>query len=159
MATETLILGLDVSMNSTGWAVLSLNGQTVRLVDSGIIKANTKHNHGHRLRKQRKAFDEIINKYDINYVGRESGFSRHIKSTQVLFKAYGVTEEFFTQTDEYAASTIKKSVTGNGKATKLEVEEKIRHSLKLKNSFEFDSDDESDAIGVALTLINERELS
>nr|BDD45016.1 crossover junction endodeoxyribonuclease RuvC [Bacillaceae bacterium] len=153
------VLGLDVSMNSTGWAVLSVEKGTVRLVDSGIIKANTKHNHGQRLRKQRETFTEIVERYQPKYVAREAGFSRHIKSTQTLFKAYGVAEEFFNgEADEYAASTIKKVVTGNGKATKEAVEKSIRKTLNLPIDFEFKSDDESDAIGVALTLIHNKKL-
>jgi crossover junction endodeoxyribonuclease RuvC len=154
------VLGLDVSMNSTGWAVLSISEGVVQYVDSGIIKANTKLSHGRRLRKQREEFRKIMKKYPISFVAREAGFSRHTKSTQTLFKAYGVTEEFFAEKDlvEYAASTIKKVVTGNGKASKEEVEDSIRETLNLPN-YKFASDDESDAIGVALTLIEKMELS
>jgi crossover junction endodeoxyribonuclease RuvC len=155
------VLGLDVSMNSTGWAVLSVDSEgVVHYVDSGIIKANTKHNHGQRLRKQREQFRKIMKEYPVSFVAREAGFSRHIKSTQTLFKAYGVAEEFFAENDlvEYAAATIKKVVTGNGKASKEEVEDAIRETLNLEN-YVFASDDESDAIGVALTLIEDKKLS
>jgi crossover junction endodeoxyribonuclease RuvC len=160
MAKEIFVLGLDVSMNSTGWAVLGVKGQTVRLVDSGIIKANTKQPHGKRLRNQRETFKKIIEKYRPNYVAREAGFSRHIKATQTLFKAYGVADEFFAEDDlvEYAAATIKKVVTGKGRATKEEVESAIRVLLNLPDSFEFKSDDESDAVAIALTLIRDKGL-
>lgn len=157
--SKVYVLGLDVSMNSTGWAVLSVSSRkTVQLVDSGIIKANTKDNHGRRLRKQRERFIEITEKYPISYVAREAGFARHVKATQTLFKAYGVADEYFSDKDlvEYAASTIKKVVAGNGKATKEEVEAAIRQQLKLKKSFKFKSDDESDAVGVAITLIKDK---
>jgi crossover junction endodeoxyribonuclease RuvC len=160
MAKEIFVLGLDVSMNSTGWAVLGVKGQAVRLVDSGIIKANTKQPHGKRLRNQRETFKKIIEKYRPNYVAREAGFSRHIKATQTLFKAYGVADEFFAEDDlvEYAAATIKKVVTGKGRATKEEVESAIRVLLNLPDSFEFKSDDESDAVAIALTLIRDKGL-
>ncbi|WP_427036528.1 crossover junction endodeoxyribonuclease RuvC [Cytobacillus pseudoceanisediminis] len=156
------VLGLDVSMNSTGWAVLSIDSEgVVHYVDSGIIKANTKLNHGRRLRKQREAFQKIVKKYPISFVAREAGFSRHVKSTQTLFKAYGVTEEFFAENDlvEYAASTIKKIVGGSGRASKEQVEAGIRKKLKLPTAHVFASDDESDSIGVALTLIQDKKLS
>jgi crossover junction endodeoxyribonuclease RuvC len=151
------VLGLDVSMNSTGWAVLGVD-KGVHYVDSGIIKANTKLSHGRRLRGQRENFAAIVEKYPISYVAREAGFSRHRKSTQALFKAYGVAEEFFAENDlvEYAAATIKKVVTGNGRASKEEVEAAIRKILKLPESFKFKSDDESDALAITITLIKDK---
>lgn len=157
--SKTYVLGLDVSMNSTGWAVLSVspNG-TVRLVETGVIKANTKHSHGQRLRNQRENFAAIMKKYPIKYAAREAGFARYIKSTQVLFKAYGVAEEYFCELDlvEYAPRTIKKVVAGKGKSTKEEVEKAIREILQLRDDFEFKSDDESDAVAVAITLIKDK---
>lgn len=142
-------------MNSSGWAVLSYSEGVVRYIDSGIINANTEQSHGQRLRKQRETFKSIVEKYPPTFVAREAGFARHIKSTQVLFKAYGVTEEFFAEFDlvEYAATTIKKYSTGSGRADKTQVEDAIRETLNLGDDFKFKSDDESDAIGIALTHI------
>lgn len=140
-------------MNSTGWAVLSVDKDgIVRYVDSGVIIANTELSHGQRLREQRNKFEEILLKYNPTHIAREAGFSRHIKSTQVLFKAYGVAEEFFAEKDlvEYSAATIKKYTTGKGKASKEEVEAAIRKALNMA-SFKFKTDDESDAVAVALT--------
>jgi len=148
-------IGLDVSMNSTGWAVLSYDGTSIQYVDSGIIKAKTKLSHGLRLQKQRNQFIELIEKYPNAKFARESGFSRHIKSTQVLYKAYGVTEEVFADMGlvEYAPTTIKKYVTGNGRADKEQVEFFIRDKIKFNDEFVFTSDDESDAVAIALTHI------
>lgn len=154
------VLGLDVSMNSTGWAVLGVENGTVQYVNSGIIKANTKFSHGQRLRWQRKKFAAIMKRYPIAYVAKEAGFARHVKATQTLFKAYGVVEEFFAENElvDYAASTIKKVVTGKGRATKEEVESATRKLLKLPKSFKFQSDDESDAVAIAITLIRDKGL-
>jgi crossover junction endodeoxyribonuclease RuvC len=154
------VLGLDVSMNSTGWAVIGVEADRLNLVDSGVIKANDKLPYGKRLRNQRTKFQEIMEIYPIKYAAREAGFSKHTKATQVLFRAYGVTEEFFAELDlvEYAAGTIKKVVTGNGKATKEEVEEAIRRTLNLPESFSFKTNDESDAVGIAITHIKKLKL-
>lgn len=159
MKPTAYYLGLDVSMNSTGWAVLSYSEGRVRYVDSGVIKVKTNKSHGQRLREQREKFADILKTYPIHFAGREAGFSRHKKSTQILFKAYGVTEEFFADFDlvEIPSTTIKKIATGNGRASKEEVEQAIRKRLNLPEDFVFESDDESDAIGVALALINQVE--
>lgn len=153
------ILGLDVSMNSTGWGVLKKDKNAIHYVDSGVIKVNTKNPHGKRLREQREKFHEIVKIYPVKFVAMESGFARHIKSTQVLFKAYGVAEEYFSNKNlvEYPATTIKKVVTGSGKATKEQVEAVVRKELNLQD-YKFLSDDESDALAVALALIKEKQL-
>jgi crossover junction endodeoxyribonuclease RuvC len=151
--TELFILGLDVSMNKTGWAVVAFKDNEARLVDSGIIKVKTKDSYGARLRTQRNKFKDILETYPINTVAREAGFTRHTRATQVLFRAYGVAEEFFVEYDlvEYAASTIKRYIAKNGKATKEEVDAAVREILNLSADFKFASDDESDAIAIAIT--------
>lgn len=150
-------IGLDVSMNSTGWAVLSYDGSSISYLDSGIIKANTKVSHGKRMRNQREKISEVVEKYQPQYVARESGFSRHIKSTQILFKIYGVVEELFATYDlvEIAPTTIKKLVTGSGRADKDVVEVCVREKVSFPEGFEFKSDDESDAVAIALALIEQ----
>lgn len=145
-------------MNLTGWAVLSVKDGIVKYVDSGIIKVNTKKPHSKRLTQQREEFERIVKEYPITYVARELEFARFINAMRVLFKAYGVFEEFFSNRDivEYAVSSIKKVVTGNGKASKEEVEKAIRKELNIKKKSK--SDDESDAIAVALMLITKNKL-
>jgi crossover junction endodeoxyribonuclease RuvC len=151
--TEVFILGLDVSMNKTGWAVVAFKDNEARLVDSGIIKVKTKDSYGARLRTQRKKFQEILETFPINFVAREAGFTRHVRATQVLFRAYGVAEEFFVDHDlvEYNVSTIKKYIAKNGKASKEEIEAAVREIMGLPIDFKFASDDESDAIAIAIT--------
>lgn len=51
---------------------------------------------------------------------------------------------------EYSPLTVKKQLTGNGRATKEEVEEATK---KLTNCDSFKVDHESDATAIAITLI------
>ena len=158
---KNITLGLDVSMNSTGWAVLTVENRIPILVASGVVKANTKASHGLRLSNQRNVFEEITDKYQPTDIAKEAGFARHMKATQVLYKAYGVTEEFFAEQGiaDYPATTIKKTVTGNGNAEKSSVEYFVRERLALPDAFKFKTDDESDAMAVALThLIKKGEI-
>ncbi len=151
-----LILGLDVSLNGTGWAVVEcVGGCPTALVACGDIKNNSNMTHGKRLRRIRNELILICSEYEINEIAKEKGFSRFHKDTQALFKAHGITDEFFADYNlkEYAATTIKKQVTGNGRATKAQVEKKVIEILKLGKDFKFLSDNVSDAAAVALTHI------
>lgn len=154
------ILGLDVSMNACGWAVLQLKNDVPIYVGSGVLKGNTKLTHGQRLRNQRQLFNRLLLTYQPTYIARESGFSRHLLSTQVLYKAYGHCDEFFAEylLVEYTATTIKKVVGGYGQASKKEVERAVRFFLHLPSTTVFESDDETDAIAVALTFLFQHNL-
>ena len=125
------------------------------LVSCGDIKTNPRHTHGARLRVIRKALEELYSQYKFDIVVRERGFSRFPKETQALFKAHGVAEEYFCDfiVYDYAPSSVKKTVTGSGKASKQEVEEAVRKLFKLADDFKFVSDNASDAVAVGFTHI------
>lgn len=151
-----IILGLDMSMNASGWAVVEIKDGSMSILETGEIKPKTSKPHGDRLVMIRTELKRIYNKYQPTEVVKEAGFARFIKATQVLFKAYGVTEETFAdegigQIPEYTAGTIKKVVGGHGKAKKDEVEAGVRQILDLPDSFVFPSDNVSDAVAVAIT--------
>lgn len=148
-----VVLALDISLKSTGWAIVSYDGSSIRLIAYGEITTNAKQTHGQRLAVIRKGLAEVEGRYEITTIVKEAGFSRFPKETQALFKAHGVTEELFNLygVKEYAPATIKKVVTGNGRAKKDEVELGVRNILLLPPTVQFNSDDASDAVAVALT--------
>lgn len=148
-----VVLALDISLNSTGWAVVTCDNGQARLLDFGEIPTDTKATHGERLRVIRNELLKLSGRFPVTTVVKEAGFSRFPKETQALFKAHGVTEEMFADfgVKEYAPSTIKKIIAGNGRAKKKEVEIGARKILSLDASVQFNTDDASDAVAVALT--------
>ncbi|MEV2911322.1 crossover junction endodeoxyribonuclease RuvC, partial [Paenibacillus larvae] len=56
-------------------------------------------------------------------------------------------------TDHLSPSTVKRLVTGSGRAEKEDVAEEVRKLLGLPSDYEFASDDESDACAVALAWL------
>jgi len=152
---DKLILALDPSLKSSGWALVKVSGGVIKLLDCGEIKTNVKQSHGERLRVIRDSIQKVIKYQRITDVVKEKGFSRFPRETQALFKVHGVAEELFADftVDEYAVTTIKKEVGGSGKSTKEEVALGVKQFLKLPDEYKFTSDDASDAVGVALTHI------
>lgn len=151
-----IIFALDMSMNASGWAVVKIDNGSIKLLATGEIKPNPKKPHGERLVLIRERLNEVYKEYKPTDVVKEAGFARFIKATQVLYKAYGVTEELFAglghgQIPEYSAGTIKKVVGGHGKAKKEEVEAGVRKFVELPKGYTFPSDNVSDAVAVAIT--------
>lgn len=154
-------LGLDLSLSSTGVAIVEIKNKKPKLIHALCIKTDPKKRHGLRLHTIASKFEEIIDEYGpFDECIKEQGFHRFIRSTQTLFKVHGVTDLIFRNKDpiEYSPTTIKTTLTGNKKASKEEVEQAVRRILKLPKAYKFESDDASDATAVVLTHLIKNKL-
>ena len=147
------VLGLDLSMSTPGFAVVEFtNGKPV-LVHKSHVKTNAKNTHGQRLVQTADYLRNLIDVYGpFNAVAREKGFSAHANTTQVLFKVVGVSDlelarEGYTRVADIAPTSVKKAVTGNGKASKDEVADALEQYV---GKHLYGTSDESDAVAVAL---------
>lgn len=150
--TKTIILGLDLSLSCPGFAVLEINKGKPKLLESGIIKANPKHTQVQKIRRIAAHMNRLSADYQVDYIVKESGFVRHNRTTKILERVAGAVITTLGDMEEIPPTTIKKAVTESGKASKQEVELGVKMLLKLPPEHEFASDDEADAIAVALTL-------
>lgn len=144
---------MDLSLSSPGFAVIRINNKC-ELVEKGHIKTNTKKSHGYRLKQIEKLLIQLRDKYEYEAVIRERGFSRFPKTTQTLFKVVGICDLTFSDVEiiEIPPTTVKKQVTGDGKADKKDVAKHVRKVLNL-NNVKFATDDESDACAVCLAYL------
>lgn len=148
-------LGLDLSLKP-GFAVIALteDGEPLILEASHIV-TNAKKSHGYRLNQIGEELKRLVDLYGpFEEVIREKGFSRFHKATQALYKTQGVSEYILSrqgyEVKDIAPTSVKKHVTGDGKADKSEVERCVRKILRIDRADYFKSDDESDAAGVIL---------
>lgn len=159
---DNRILALDLSLASTGWAVISIEDRRPYLLDHGAIKTNAKETHGKRLSQISKGVDSVTWDYGgFIAIAKEKGFSRHAATTQAIYKVHGVIEELFAHDYviiDIPPTTVKKLVTGSGKASKEDVEMAVRRLLGLRDDYEIETDDESDAMAVALAYAIENDL-
>lgn len=155
------ILGLDISLTSTGYAVVELfEDGHLKLIDSGRIRTYAKDTDGIRLKKIKARLDLLFDIYPISYVVRERGFTKGNLATQQIFKATGVCEELVAEQGiedipQYAPTTIKKHLGGHGRASKEDV---ARGVLEYFPKAVFESDDVSDAVAVVLTFLKDKKV-
>lgn len=152
------IIGLDLSMKKTGVAVVGLDGELIysELIDQelktskkGVERAN---DYGHSLYTLYYRLSQIIKEYEPMAVSIEKGFTRFNLATQVLYRVHGVANMAFRDIDQvyYTTKDAKKQFTGSGKASKQDMIDEV------KRRFDKDvSEDEADAIAVALCLVND----
>lgn len=148
-----LILGLDLSLNSTGYAIVEFTDDNIEIIEKGLIKAKSNEIHSKKLKRQYRKLNQIKEEYKDKrlIVVKESLHYGRPKTAAVLGKAHGVGDLIFPRIHSYAPSTIKKEIAGKGNAKKEEVEEAVKGMVKSGKDMKFESDDESDAIAVAIT--------
>lgn len=150
-----IVLGLDLSMSKTGVAVF----EDWNLIHTELIepkhkspkpKTDRSNYYGLMLADYYHRINQLITEYEPSFVAIERGFTKGNNATQVLYRLHGVVNMACRNipTKNYPALTVKKTFTGKGRATKEDM------IMRAKLKFGVDvSEDEADAIGVALCFI------
>lgn len=154
------VAAFDLSLARPGFALLKYHAdtRTVELLKKDIIPnkySKKQKKRGQILNEIGKLFTEYVAPQVVKAVVREKGFVRFNTETAALYCVTGAVEmilwdrkEMWFQ--EYPPLTVKKAVTGTGKATKEEVALAIDNYL---THAAWRSDDESDAVAVGLTWL------
>lgn len=159
--SEVVILALDLSLSCTGYVVGRVKDGQLIILEVGSInnKKHSKKSQAFRLHKIATKLKELYKNYPITIVVKEKGFSNERNfSTQTLFKVAGVTDliSFVFGHDEIAEippATVKKTVTGNGRATKGDVAEAVKKYIRemdFRGEIDFNNDNETDAVAVLI---------
>ncbi len=152
-----VFLSVDPGLEDTGWAVINSDGREIRLKNFGLIKTNTKLSIQARLSKIYSEISQIIIKHSITQGAIEGMFfSDKIKTQTLSLYAKGVIMLAFENhsicCNEYNPVTVKKIITGNGRATKEYVERMIKTMFSIKEKLYPDISD-AIAIGVAASRL------
>jgi crossover junction endodeoxyribonuclease RuvC len=155
-----LILGMDPGTATTGFGLVRLNGKGNEVVEWGLIQTDKKLLKENRLDFIFEETLRLINKHkpDI-FVFEKVFFANNAKTVIGVGQAQGVMLLAASKTKvgvaEYAPGTIKKMITGNGRANKKEVQQHIRRILGSRVKSEAHKkthfDNAADALAIALT--------
>lgn len=156
-----IIMGLDLSLNSTGISIIEiLNNREVKILNEERVRNDfiNPSNRGEKLFKIYYGIEELLDIYAGTslIIVKEKGFTKFTKATQALFEVSGVTElVMFCNNrvieDEITPTSVKKYITGNGKASKEDVDKGLREYLiREQKGYKFTSNDTSDATAVAI---------
>jgi len=149
-----IILGVDPGLQITGYGVLKSDGFKIGVVEAGIIKTSLKESFENKLNEIFSEIGKIIKQYKPDYIAIEELYSHyaHPKTAIIMGHARGAV---FLQASlcrtpiiSYASTRIKKSLTGNGRASKSQMRKMIKSTLSLKD--ELFSPDTADALAAAI---------
>jgi crossover junction endodeoxyribonuclease RuvC len=147
------ILGVDPGTIVTGYSVVDYDKNELTRVISGIIKIPSTKDQAPRLQKIYNELDKLIKQFKPDEFALETAFyGKNVQSTLKIGYARGVSMLVATHNNlpmkEYSPREIKKSVVGNGGASKEQVQYMVKKLLAVSNTkMKFD---ESDAMAVAI---------
>ncbi|MDL5049338.1 crossover junction endodeoxyribonuclease RuvC [Oscillatoria amoena NRMC-F 0135] len=150
---EKIILGLDPGTNVTGYGIICIRGNSVQLVQFGVIQLGKSGNHELKLKKIFDRVLALIDEYHPDEVALEAPFyGKNVQSMLKLGRAQGVamSAALFREIPivEYAPKKVKQAVTGNGNASKEQVARLLIHIFRIKELPKLL--DATDALAVAL---------
>ncbi len=150
---KTYVYALDLSLNRTGVAIFTNNGN---LVECFSIDTTKEKDLRGKLVIIANSYLETIKKYSPSVVVMEQGFTKYNTSTQMIFRCFGLTNYIFAEYEQITipSSTIKKIITGRGNAKKEEVREYVS---KEYPQIETNNLDESDAVATGIAYFRKKE--
>jgi crossover junction endodeoxyribonuclease RuvC len=150
------VLGIDPGLNVTGYAVVEPSRRGPFVVEAGVIRPGSAASSemGERLLRLHQGVIEVLDAFSPTSLALEQVHSHvdHPRTAILMAHARGVimlaAAERGVPVFGYAASRIKKSLTGSGKAPKEQMQHAIRTELGLDRLPE--PHDVADACAVAL---------
>jgi crossover junction endodeoxyribonuclease RuvC len=149
------VIGIDPGLEVTGYAVVEPSGAGPRVVEAGVIRAgHSEAGLGCRLDVLHRSVLEVLDLFPPSALALEQVHShwKHPRTAILMAHARGVIVLAAAQRGVpvvgYAASRIKKTLTGSGRAPKDQIQRSIQVELGLKSLPE--PHDVADACAVAL---------
>ncbi len=146
------IIGLDPGLRHTGWGIIELKNNKLYHIDDGSISPSTTLDDGQRLLIIKNNLKEIIESYNPNISAIEqifvgSGMGSSLKLGMARGVSFLVLAEAGLKIKELPPKLVKKTVTGYGSASKLQIKAMVKKLLGINPK----NEDSSDALAIAIS--------
>ena len=147
------ILGIDTSLRSSGYGVLSVEGTRMRSLEHGTIRNPPKIPLSQCLKNIYARVSELIASHSPDVLSIESViYGKNANTMLVLGEARGAVITAGVNAGkpiyEYEPRRVKMAVCGNGMAEKIQIQRMVRTLLALD---ELPQNDAADALALAIT--------
>jgi crossover junction endodeoxyribonuclease RuvC len=149
------ILGVDPSLNVTGYGIIESNGAGLRLIEGGVISPERGGNLSDRLADLQRGIADVIASLHPDVMIVEEVFSQteYPKTAILMAHARGALVSAAAlagvPVHDYAATAVKRALVGRGAATKAQVAAMVVQALRLRRAPE--PPDVTDALALAIT--------
>ena len=146
--------GIDPGLGVTGYAVLRAEGERMSVIDAGVCRFDDKLPLAQRLAFIERDISSILTEHRPDVVAVEELYAhyKHPRTAILMGHARGVillaAAKLGIEVRSYAATHVKRYLTGNGRATKAQMQRAIQTTLGLKALPE--PADVADALSIAM---------
>ena len=152
---QRVIIGIDPGTNVMGYGILGVNGNKPQMVAMGVLTLSKFESHYLRLRRIYERTLQLCRQYLPDEMAIEAPFfGKNVQSMLKLGRAQGVAMAAALAQDvpitEYEPRKIKQAITGNGAASKEQVQQMLRHILSIPQESILPQLDATDALAAAL---------
>ena len=137
MLTDKIILGIDPGTTIMGYGLIHIKGKNMELMQIGVLHLSKLSSHELKLKRIFERTLAMIDEYKPDELAVEAPFfGKNVQSMLKLGRAQGVAMAAGLYRDipifEYSPKKIKKSITGNGNASKEQVAAMLKSLLTIK---------------------------
>ena len=152
---DKIIIGIDPGTNVMGYGLLGVKAGKPSAIAMGVLVLNKFDDHYLRLRRICERITGVIEQYLPDEMALEAPFyGKNVQSMLKLGRAQGVAMVSALMRDipiaEYAPLRVKQAITGNGAASKEQVQQMLRHLLNIPQESLLPQLDATDALAAAL---------
>lgn len=151
-----LICGIDPGLGATGYAVLRVDDEddSITVLDAGILHCSPREPLAVRLAELAAGFEEVLDEHGIDVLAVEQVYSHYQRPRTAILMAHarGVflleAARRRIEVVNLPSTTVKRHLTGNGRASKEQIQRAIKAALGLESIPQ--PPDVADALAIAL---------
>ncbi|UCD63780.1 MAG: crossover junction endodeoxyribonuclease RuvC [Candidatus Zixiibacteriota bacterium] len=148
------ILGIDPGLNITGYGIIEEDDDRITIAEAGVIRTNGADSMERRLLDIGRDIEAVIAQFYPDAVAIEELYAhyKHPRTAIIMGHARGIVllkaAQARLEVYPYSSTKIKSALTGNGRASKSQVQRMICSTLSLSRPPE--PPDVADALAAAL---------
>ena len=131
------ILGVDPGLNTTGYGVLRVGPQRLEIVEAGIVQGTPKASMARRVGEIHEGISDVIAATSPQIMAIEELYSHYQRPRTAILMGHArgviclAAVQARMEIKHYAATQVKRILTGNGRAPKSQVQSAIQREFGL----------------------------
>ena len=122
------ILGIDPGLNTTGYGVLEIVAGKPQLIEAGIVRGKSRGSVTDRVKEIYDGVSDVIKSLGPEVLALEKLYSHYDRPTTAILMGHArgviclAAAAADIKVEDYAATQVKKTLTGNGRAPKAQMQ-------------------------------------
>ncbi|MEL6105477.1 MAG: crossover junction endodeoxyribonuclease RuvC [Planctomycetota bacterium] len=147
-------MGIDPGLNLTGYGVIRVSGNEMRLVEAGVVRSKPSDRLENRIREIYDGVHEVLQQHNPTFLALEQLFSHYSRPKTAILMGHArgaiclAAAQQGVEVKSFEPTKVKKTMTGNGHAPKHQMQQAVRMQLGLREVPE--PADIADALAIAI---------